>query len=80
MSTLINVMSFDIYALPFGDCTVTAHNLSSGPIDSTRIDVYDRSGLKIAVDVNPDAPDLSPGDEATAATSPSRRSTPWARG
>ncbi|MET7350966.1 amino acid adenylation domain-containing protein, partial [Streptomyces mirabilis] len=60
---LINVMSFDIYALPFGDCTVTAHNLSSGPIDSTRIDVYDRSGLKIAVDVNPDAPDLSPGDE-----------------
>ncbi|WP_330333157.1 amino acid adenylation domain-containing protein [Streptomyces sp. NBC_00536] len=59
----INVMSFDIYALPFGDCTVTAHNLSSGPVDSTRIDVYDRSGLKIAVDVNPDAPDLSPGDE-----------------
>ncbi|MFJ3925000.1 amino acid adenylation domain-containing protein, partial [Streptomyces sp. NPDC090022] len=60
---LINVMSFDIYALPFGDCSVSAHNLSSGPVDSTRIDVYDRSGLKIAVDVNPDAPDLAPGDE-----------------
>ncbi|MFE1313088.1 amino acid adenylation domain-containing protein [Streptomyces sp. NPDC058755] len=60
---MINVMSFDIYALPFGDCAVTAHNLASGPVDGTRIDVYDRSGLTIAVDVNPDAPDLAPGDE-----------------
>ncbi|WNM31437.1 amino acid adenylation domain-containing protein [Streptomyces sp. Li-HN-5-11] len=60
---MINVMSFDIYALPFGDCTVTAHNMASGPVDGTRIDVYDRSGLEIAVDVNPDAPGLAPGDE-----------------
>ncbi|MCW7945676.1 hypothetical protein AAW14_27690, partial [Streptomyces hygroscopicus] len=60
---LINVMSFDIYELPFGDCAVTAHNLSSGPVDSTRIDVYDRSGMKVAVDVNADAPDLPSGDE-----------------
>ncbi|MEV6117136.1 amino acid adenylation domain-containing protein, partial [Streptomyces sp. NPDC052109] len=60
---MINVMSFDIYALPFGDCTVTAHNLASGPVDGTRIDVYDRSGLEIAVDVNPDAAGLAPGDE-----------------
>ncbi|MFD5797635.1 amino acid adenylation domain-containing protein [Streptomyces diastatochromogenes] len=60
---MINVMSFDIYALPFGDCTVTAHNMASGPVDGTRIDVYDRSGLTIAVDVNSDAPGLAPGDE-----------------
>ncbi|MFF3334804.1 amino acid adenylation domain-containing protein [Streptomyces sp. NPDC002888] len=59
----INVMSFDIYALPFGDCTITAHNLASGPVDGTRIDVYDRSGMEIAVDINGDAPGLTPGDE-----------------
>ncbi|MCQ9182143.1 hypothetical protein KMT30_24480, partial [Streptomyces sp. IBSBF 2953] len=59
----INVMSFDVYALPFGDCTITAHNLASGPVDGTRIDVYDRSGMQIAVDVNGDVPGLAPGDD-----------------
>ncbi|MFD3830447.1 condensation domain-containing protein, partial [Streptomyces sp. NPDC058621] len=49
----INVMAFD-YDLQFGDLPVTAHNLATGPVDGMRIDVYDRSGLQINVDVNPD--------------------------
>ncbi|MER7468775.1 AMP-binding protein, partial [Streptomyces sp. NPDC097981] len=52
----INVMSFD-YDLQFGDAPATARNLSTGPVDGVRIDVYDRSGLQINVDANPDVHD-----------------------
>ncbi|WP_344518020.1 condensation domain-containing protein, partial [Streptomyces paradoxus] len=48
----INVMAFD-YDLHFGDLPVAAHNLSTGPVDGIRIDVYGRSGLQINVDANP---------------------------
>ncbi|MGW6577621.1 condensation domain-containing protein, partial [Streptomyces sp. NPDC054945] len=54
----INVMAFD-YDLHFGDLPVTAHNLATGPVDGMRIDVYDRSGLQINVDVNPDLHDAA---------------------
>ncbi|WP_431041737.1 non-ribosomal peptide synthase/polyketide synthase [Streptomyces sp. P1-3] len=57
----INVMAFG-YDLHFGDLPATAHNLSTGPVDNIRIDVYDRSGLQINVDANPDV-----HDEASAA-------------
>ncbi|WP_086770643.1 condensation domain-containing protein, partial [Streptomyces bobili] len=59
---VVNSMSFD-YALDFGGCTTTAHNLSNGPIDVLSIDVYDRragAGLQLDVDVNPDARGLEP--------------------
>ncbi|WP_217239257.1 condensation domain-containing protein, partial [Streptomyces sp. AC555_RSS877] len=59
---VVNAMSFD-YALNFGGCTTTAHNLSNGPIDVLSIDVYDRradAGLQLDVDVNPDARGLEP--------------------
>ncbi|MFJ9566276.1 amino acid adenylation domain-containing protein, partial [Streptomyces fuscichromogenes] len=54
--TTVNVMSFD-YAVRFGDCTATAHNLSNGPVDDVDISLYDRgagAALQIAVDVNPE--------------------------
>ncbi|MEU6452692.1 condensation domain-containing protein, partial [Streptomyces sp. NPDC046979] len=54
--TILNVMSFD-YQVTFGDCTATAHNISSGPVDDVQISIYDRStdaGFEIAVDVNPE--------------------------
>ncbi|MFC4117939.1 condensation domain-containing protein, partial [Nonomuraea zeae] len=54
---LVNVMSFD-YDLRFGDCAITAHNLSTGTVNGIRIDLYDRSGLQVNVDVNPDLHDL----------------------
>ncbi|WP_345581194.1 condensation domain-containing protein, partial [Nonomuraea rosea] len=54
---LVNVMSFD-YDLRFGDCAITAHNLSTGTVNGVRIDLYDRSGLQVNVDVNPDLHDL----------------------
>ncbi|WP_460625097.1 amino acid adenylation domain-containing protein, partial [Kitasatospora kifunensis] len=47
----INVMSFG-YDLKFGDFPTTAHNLSTGPVDDLRIDIYDRHGLQINVDAN----------------------------
>ncbi|MFJ7497002.1 condensation domain-containing protein, partial [Streptomyces sp. NPDC097727] len=52
----INVMHFD-YDLRFGPCSSTAHNLSTGPVDDVRIDIYGRSGLQINVDVNPERHD-----------------------
>ncbi|MEU5219891.1 condensation domain-containing protein, partial [Streptomyces sp. NPDC020807] len=58
----INVMAFD-YDLRFGTCPTVTHNLSTGPVDNLRIDVYDRGGMQINVDANPDAHDL---DEAAA--------------
>ncbi len=39
----VNVMAFG-YPEMFGGCTVTGTNLSTGPIDNARIDVYDRPG------------------------------------
>ncbi|MFD4949387.1 amino acid adenylation domain-containing protein, partial [Streptomyces sp. NPDC058409] len=58
----VNVMAFD-YDLHFDDLPVTAHNLATGPVDGVRIDVYDRSGLQINVDANPDLHDAaSTGD------------------
>ncbi|MFJ9743470.1 AMP-binding protein, partial [Streptomyces sp. NPDC101166] len=58
----INVMAFD-YDLRFGDCPTVTHNLSTGPVDNLRIDVYDRGGMQINVDANPDVHDL---DEVAA--------------
>ncbi|WP_173390853.1 non-ribosomal peptide synthetase, partial [Actinomadura litoris] len=55
---LVNVMTFD-YDLRFGDCAATAHNLSTGPVNGVRIDVYDRSGMQVNVDANPDVHDLA---------------------
>ncbi|MBV1958153.1 amino acid adenylation domain-containing protein, partial [Streptomyces sp. BV333] len=54
----INVMAFD-YDLHFGDLPVTAHNLATGPVDGIRIDVYDRSGLQVNVDANPNLHDAA---------------------
>ncbi|MDN3353571.1 non-ribosomal peptide synthetase, partial [Actinomadura sp. DC4] len=52
----VNVMSF-AYPDMFGGCVVTGRNVSTGPIDNTRIDVYERPGeygIKLDVDVNLD--------------------------
>ncbi|WPO69809.1 non-ribosomal peptide synthetase [Streptomyces sp. KN37] len=54
----INVMAFD-YDLRFGDCPTVTHNLSTGPVDDVRIDIYDRAGMQINVDANPDRHDLT---------------------
>ncbi|MEE1806750.1 condensation domain-containing protein, partial [Streptomyces sp. BE133] len=54
----INVMAFD-YDLRFGDCPTVAHNLSTGPVDDVRIDIYARAGMQINIDVNPDVHDLT---------------------
>src|ERR1700677_644187 len=55
---LVNVMPFD-YPVQFGNTTWVSHPLSNGPIDSVRIDVYDRPGeaLQIDVDANRDVHD-----------------------
>ncbi|HET6855590.1 MAG TPA: AMP-binding protein, partial [Streptomyces sp.] len=39
---VVNVLSFD-YGVGFGDCTVTPHSLSAGPVDDLNINVYDRA-------------------------------------
>ncbi|MDL4820041.1 non-ribosomal peptide synthetase [Actinomadura opuntiae] len=52
----VNVMAFD-YDLRFGDCPVTARNLSTGTVDDVQIDVYSRSGLQFNVGANPDLHD-----------------------
>ncbi|MEU2064747.1 condensation domain-containing protein, partial [Streptomyces sp. NPDC013455] len=54
----INVMAFD-YDLRFGDNPTVAHNLSTGPVDDLRIDIYDRAGMQINVDANPDVHNLT---------------------
>ncbi|MFB7620067.1 amino acid adenylation domain-containing protein, partial [Kitasatospora sp. NPDC056181] len=64
----VNAMSF-AYPQSLGDCRVgAAHNLSNGPIDHTRVDVYDRGGsfgVQLDVDVNASLPDAAPaGDVA----------------
>ncbi|MDH6217842.1 amino acid adenylation domain-containing protein, partial [Streptomyces pseudovenezuelae] len=65
----VNVMSFD-YPERFGDCRITCHNLSTGPIDNARIDLYTRPGepgVQLDVDVNLDV------HEPAAATDIARR-------
>ncbi|MBD0423927.1 amino acid adenylation domain-containing protein, partial [Streptomyces sp. TRM S81-3] len=52
----INVMDF-AYPERIGDCRVTTHNLSTGPIGTARVDIYRRPGepgIGLDVDVNPD--------------------------
>ncbi|WP_370124305.1 amino acid adenylation domain-containing protein, partial [Streptacidiphilus sp. MAP12-33] len=62
-SLVLNVMPFD-YSMRLGEATAFARNLSSGPIDDLRIDVYDRlagQGIQIDVDVNCDIRDPQSG-------------------
>ncbi|MFJ8335910.1 amino acid adenylation domain-containing protein, partial [Streptomyces sp. NPDC094437] len=52
----INVMDF-AYPERIGDCRITTHNLSTGLIDTARVDLYRRPGqpgLRLDVDTNPD--------------------------
>ncbi|MGP4029202.1 amino acid adenylation domain-containing protein [Actinomadura sp. 3N407] len=59
----VNVMSFG-YPEMFGGCAVTGRNLSTGPIDSARIDVHERPGepgLRFDVDVNVDVHEPAAG-------------------
>ncbi|MGH3164278.1 MAG: condensation domain-containing protein, partial [Trebonia sp.] len=55
---LVNVMPFD-YRMRLGNTEGISHPLSNGPIDGVRIDVYDRPGeaLQIDVDANRDIHD-----------------------
>ncbi|OKI92975.1 non-ribosomal peptide synthetase, partial [Kitasatospora sp. CB01950] len=62
----VNAMAF-AYPQSLGDCRITAvHNLSTGPIDHTRVDLYDRGGdfgVQLDVDVNPAVPDQPPAQQ-----------------
>ncbi|MDL5199155.1 amino acid adenylation domain-containing protein [Streptomyces sp. ALI-76-A] len=52
----VNIMPFE-YDLRFAGHRSTVHNVSAGPVDDLAVNVYDRaegSGLRIAVDANPD--------------------------
>ncbi|MGW3952443.1 amino acid adenylation domain-containing protein [Streptomyces sp. NPDC004752] len=52
----VNIMPF-AYGLRFAGHPSTAHNVSAGPVDDLAVNVYDRgdgTGLRIAVDANPD--------------------------
>ncbi|MFJ9817780.1 amino acid adenylation domain-containing protein [Streptomyces sp. NPDC101151] len=52
----VNIMPF-AYDLRFAGHRSTVHNVSAGPVDDLAVNVYDRSdgtGLRIAVDANPD--------------------------
>ncbi|XUL85675.1 amino acid adenylation domain-containing protein [Streptomyces galilaeus] len=52
----VNIMPF-AYDLRFAGHHSTVHNVSAGPVDDLAVNVYDRSdgtGLRIAVDANPD--------------------------
>ncbi|WP_327693505.1 amino acid adenylation domain-containing protein [Streptomyces sp. NBC_00459] len=52
----VNIMPFE-YDLRFAGHRSTVHNVSAGPVDDLSVNVYDRSegsGLRIAVDANPD--------------------------
>ncbi|WP_433325337.1 amino acid adenylation domain-containing protein [Spirillospora sp. CA-294931] len=63
----VNVMSFG-YPAMFGGCAVTGRNLSTGPIDTARIDLYDRpgqEGVKLDVDVNVDVHDPADARDIT---------------
>ncbi|MFD0690815.1 non-ribosomal peptide synthetase [Actinomadura fibrosa] len=61
----VNVMSFG-YPEMFGGCAVTGGNLSTGAIDSARVDVHDRPGearIRLDVDVNVDVHEPADGRE-----------------
>jgi nonribosomal peptide synthetase MxcG len=52
----VNIMPF-AYDLRFAGHRSTVHNVSAGPVDDLAVNVYDRcdgTGLRIAVDANPD--------------------------
>ncbi|WP_328491587.1 amino acid adenylation domain-containing protein [Streptomyces sp. NBC_00414] len=52
----VNIMPFE-YDLRFAGHHSTVHNVSAGPVDDLAVNVYDRSdgtGLRIAVDANPE--------------------------
>lgn len=52
----VNIMPF-AYDLRFAGHRSTVHNVSAGPVDDLAVNVYDRSdgtGLRIALDANPD--------------------------
>ncbi|MEU3278877.1 amino acid adenylation domain-containing protein [Streptomyces antibioticus] len=52
----VNIMPFE-YDLKFAGHPSTVHNVSAGPVDDLAVNVYDRgdgTGLRIAVDTNPD--------------------------
>ncbi|MFY4722869.1 amino acid adenylation domain-containing protein [Streptomyces sp. LaBMicrA B280] len=52
----VNIMPF-AYDLTFAGHPSTVHNVSAGPVDDLAVNVYDRAdgtGLRIAVDANPD--------------------------
>ncbi|MFE2062510.1 amino acid adenylation domain-containing protein [Streptomyces sp. NPDC059467] len=52
----VNIMPFE-YDLRFAGHRSTVHNVSAGPVDDLAVNVYDRAegtGLRIAVDANPD--------------------------
>ncbi|MFE9469597.1 amino acid adenylation domain-containing protein [Streptomyces griseofuscus] len=52
----VNIMPF-AYDLKFAGHPSTVHNVSAGPVDDLAVNVYDRAdgtGLRIAVDANPD--------------------------
>ncbi|GAA3127875.1 hypothetical protein GCM10010521_12860 [Streptomyces rameus] len=52
----VNIMPFE-YDLKFAGLPSTVHNVSAGPVDDLAVNVYDRgdgTGLRVAVDANPD--------------------------
>ncbi|WP_156206959.1 condensation domain-containing protein, partial [Streptomyces lycii] len=52
---VVNVLSFG-YGAGFGDCAVTPHSLSAGPVDDLAVNVYDRAhdgSVELAFDANP---------------------------
>ncbi|WP_181799076.1 AMP-binding protein [Kitasatospora acidiphila] len=64
----VNAMAFD-YPEKFGSCRVTAvRNVSTGPIDHTRVNLYARGGdfgVQLDVDVNPALPDQLPARDVS---------------
>ncbi|MET8870049.1 amino acid adenylation domain-containing protein, partial [Nonomuraea sp. NPDC004580] len=56
----VNFASFD-HPVRFGECTAESHNLSTGPINGTRISVYAGSDdIDIKIDANRDADGVAP--------------------
>ncbi|GAA3089186.1 hypothetical protein GCM10020001_000150 [Nonomuraea salmonea] len=56
----MNFASFD-HPVRFGECTAESHNLSTGPINGTRISVYAGSDdIDIKIDANRDADGVAP--------------------
>ncbi|MEV4582869.1 condensation domain-containing protein, partial [Nonomuraea jabiensis] len=57
----VNFVSFD-YPVRFGECAAVQHNLSTGPINGTRISVYASSGedIDFKIDANRDSAGVAP--------------------